>query len=60
MARANPFDPKVSSVSSVQYVTDKKESVGLQLAYPLTGQTTLTEQSPKGATVQPSTLTAWP
>lgn len=60
MARANPFDPKVSSVSSVQYVTDAKASAGFRIAYPLSGQTTLTELSPKGATVQPSTLQAWP
>lgn len=59
MARANPFDPKVSSVSSVQYVTFTKTSPAFLTAYGETEQT-LTEMSPKGVKAQASTLAAWP
>ena len=53
MARANPFDPKVSSVAKVQYCAPTRTSPGFQ--YPYSG-TTLTELSPKGATCEPGTL----
>lgn len=58
MARANPFDPKVSSVSSVLYVTHASTANGFQIAY--TPGTTLTELSPKGAVAQPGTLSTTP
>lgn len=51
MARANPFDPKVSSVSSVQYVTPTANSEAFATAYGQANQT-LTELSPKGVKVQ--------
>jgi hypothetical protein len=57
MARANPFDPKVSSVT-VQYVTPTANSPAFQSAYGEAAQT-LTELSPKGVKVQAGG-TAWP
>lgn len=60
MARANPYDPKVSSVASVLYVTPDSNATGLQIAYSLAGQTTLTELSPKGAIAQAGTLNTTP
>ena len=59
MARANPFDPKNSSVTAVQYVTDLKTSPAFATAYGEANQT-LTEMSPKGVKVQAGTLAAWP
>ena len=59
MAKANPFDPKVSSVAAVQYVTDLKASPAFATAYGEANQT-LTEMSPKGTKVQAGTLAAWP
>lgn len=56
MAKANPFDPKNSSVSQVMYVTPTSTNAGFQFAYPLSGQTTLTELSPKGVIAQAGTL----
>jgi hypothetical protein len=50
MAKANPFDPKVSSVT-VQYVTPTANSQAFISAYGETAQT-LTELSPKGVKVQ--------
>lgn len=58
MAKANPFDPKVSSVSAVQYVTPTANSQAFQSAYGEAAQT-LTELSPKGVKVQAGG-TAWP
>ena len=60
MARANPFDPKVSSVTSVLYVTPSSNEIGIRLAYPLSGQQTLSELSPKGAIARASTLSTTP
>lgn len=57
MAKANPFDPKVSSVT-VQYVTPTANSPAFQSAYGEAAQT-LTELSPKGIKVQAGG-TAWP
>jgi hypothetical protein len=53
------YDPKVSSVAAVQYVTDLKTSPAFATAYGEANQT-LTEMSPKGTKVQASTLAAWP
>ena len=50
MARANPYDPKVSSVT-VQYVTATSTSPAFLNAYGEAAQT-LTELSPKGVKVQ--------
>jgi len=58
MARANPFDPKLSSVT-VQYVTPTAGSAAFATAYGEANQT-LTEMSPKGTKVQAGTLAAWP
>lgn len=58
MARANPFDPKASSVASVLYVTPTSNDNGFQIPY--TPGTTLTELSPKGSICQPSTLNTTP
>lgn len=60
MARANPFDPKVSSVTSVQYVTPSSNAKGLRIAYDLSNQTSLTELSPKGVIAQAGTLNTTP
>jgi hypothetical protein len=57
MATANPFDPKVSSVT-VQYVTPTANSQAFISAYGETAQT-LTELSPKGTKVQAGGA-AWP
>lgn len=57
MAKANPYDPKVSSVT-VQYVTPTANSQAFQSAYGEAAQT-LTELSPKGVKVQAGG-TAWP
>jgi hypothetical protein len=57
MARANPFDPKLSSVT-VQYVTPTSGSAAFATAYGEANQT-LTEMSPKGTKVQAGTLAAW-
>ena len=57
MADANPYDPKVSSVT-VQYVTTTSSSSAFQTAYGEANQT-LTELSPKGVKVQAGG-TAWP
>jgi hypothetical protein len=57
MAKANPFDPKVSSVT-VQYVTPTANSQAFISAYGETAQT-LTELSPKGTKVQAGGA-AWP
>ena len=59
MARANPFDPKNSSVSAVQYVTPTAGSPAFATAYGEANQT-LVEMSPKGTKVQAGTLAAWP
>jgi hypothetical protein len=53
MARANPFDPKNSSVAKIQYCAPTSTSGAF--IYPYAG-TTLTELSPKGATCEPGTL----
>ena len=58
MAKANPFDPKVSSVSAVQYVTPTANAEAFITAYGQANQT-LTELSPKGVKVQAGG-TAWP
>lgn len=58
MAKANPFDPKVSSVSAVLYCTATDDDPAFLRAYPY-GQT-LTELSPKGSICQPSTLAVSP
>lgn len=58
MAKANPFDPKVSSVASVLYVTPTSNNNGFRIAY--TPDTTLTELSPKGLICAPSTLSTTP
>jgi hypothetical protein len=50
MAKANPFDPKVSSVT-VQYVTATSNSPAFLNAYGEAAQT-LIELSPKGVKVQ--------
>lgn len=61
MARANPFDPKASSVASIQYVTHSSTNTnGILIAYPFSGQTSLTELSPKGVIAQPNTLNTTP
>jgi len=57
MAKANPFDPKVSSVD-VKYVTPTANSQAFYTAYGEANQT-LTELSPKGAKVQAGG-TSWP
>ena len=57
MATANPFDPKVSSVT-VQYVTPTANSQAFISAYGEANQT-LTELSPKGVKVQAGGA-AWP
>ena len=57
MAKANPFDPKVSSVT-VHYVTPTADSRAFISAYGETAQT-LTELSPKGTKVQAGGA-AWP
>jgi hypothetical protein len=57
MADANPYDPKVSSVT-VQYVTNTANSPAFRTAYGEANQT-LTELSPKGVKVQAGG-TAWP
>jgi hypothetical protein len=57
MAKANPFDPKVSSVT-VQYVTTASDARAFISAYGETAQT-LTELSPKGVKVQAGGA-AWP
>ena len=59
MARANPFDPKVSSVSAVQYVTATATARAFETAYGEAAQA-LTKISPKGTKVQAGTLAAWP
>jgi hypothetical protein len=59
MARANPFDPKNSSVSAVQYVTATALSPAFATAYGEANQT-LVEMSPKGVKVQAGTLDTWP
>jgi len=59
MARATPFDPKLSSVAAVQYVTATATAPAFATAYGEANQT-LTEISPKGAKVQAGTLAAWP
>jgi len=59
MARANPFDPKFSSVSSIQYVTPTAGAEAFRTAYGQANQTLL-ELSPKGVKVQASTLATWP
>lgn len=51
MARATGFDPKVSSVNAVQYVTPTANSRAFISAYGEANQT-LTELSPKGVKVQ--------
>lgn len=56
---AKAYDPKISSVAAVQYVTDQKTSPAFATAYGEANQT-LTEMSPKGTKVQAGTLTAWP
>lgn len=58
MARANPYDPKVSSVAAVQYVTPTSTAEPFLTAYGQANQT-LTELSPKGVKVQAGG-TAWP
>jgi len=58
MAKANPFDPKVSSVT-VQYVTPTAGSAAFATAYGEANQT-LVEMSPKGVKVQAGTLATWP
>ena len=58
MARANPFDPKLSSVT-VQYVTTTAGSPAFATAYGEANQT-LVEMSPKGVKVQAGTLATWP
>jgi len=58
MARATPFDPKLSSVT-VQYVTPTAGSAAFATAYGEANQT-LVEMSPKGVKVQAGTLAAWP
>ena len=50
MAKATPYDPKVSSVT-VQYVTPTANSEAFRSAYGQASQT-LTELSPKGVKVQ--------
>lgn len=52
------YDPKVSSVSAVQYVTPTAGSAAFRSAYGEANQT-LTELSPKGVKVQAGG-TAWP
>ena len=58
MAKANPFDPKLSSVT-VQYVTPTAGSAAFATAYGEANQT-LVEMSPKGVKVQAGTLATWP
>lgn len=58
MAKANPFDPKVSSVASVLYVTPTSNNTGFRIPY--SPDTTLAELSPKGAICQASTLNTTP
>ena len=57
MATANPYDPKVSSVT-VQYVTPTAGAEAFRSAYGEANQT-LAELSPKGVKVQAGG-TAWP
>lgn len=52
------YDPKVSSVAAVQYVTPTANSEAFRSAYGEAAQT-LTELSPKGVKVQAGG-TAWP
>lgn len=52
------YDPKVSSVAAVQYVTPAANSEAFRTAYGEANQT-LTELSPKGVKVQAGG-TAWP
>jgi hypothetical protein len=59
MAQATGFDPKVSSVAAVQYVTPTAGSAAFATAYGEANQT-LTEMSPKGVKVQAGTLATWP
>lgn len=59
MARANPYDPKNTTVTSVQYVTPTSTATGIQIAYPLANQTTLLEINPKAVTAQAGTLNSW-
>ena len=59
MAQATGFDPKVSSVASVQYVTPTAGSAAFATAYGEANQT-LTEMNPKGVKVQAGTLATWP
>ena len=59
MAQATGFDPKVSSVAVVQYVTPTAGSAAFATAYGEANQT-LTEMSPKGVKVQAGTLATWP
>ena len=61
MARANPFDPKNSSVSAVQYVTTTATAVAFPTAYGDDNQTLAELQvySPKGVKVQAG-LVPWP
>jgi hypothetical protein len=58
MARANPFDPKLSSVSAVLYCTPTDDDAAFIRAY--TDGQTLTELSPKGSICQPGTLAVSP
>jgi hypothetical protein len=57
MAKATPYDPKVSSVT-VQYVTTAAGAEAFRSAYGEANQT-LTELSPKGVKVQAGGA-AWP
>ena len=50
---AKAYDPKISSVSKVQYCAPTSTSRAFIYPYP---GTTLTELSPKGSTCEPSTL----
>lgn len=59
MAQATGFDPKVSSVAAVQYVTPTAGSAAFATAYGEANQT-LIEMSPKGVKVQAGTLATWP
>lgn len=52
------YDPKVSSVAAVQYVTPTAAAEAFRTAYGQANQT-LTELSPKGVKVQAGG-TAWP
>jgi hypothetical protein len=59
MAQATPFDPKLSTVASVQYVTPTAGAEAFRSAYGEANQT-LVELSPKGVKVQAGTLATWP